>query len=127
MPVFRGLHSLGDGTVLRHSLRYCGNAGRALGKFDEAKSYHQESLALSQAAGRQWDIGIDNAYLGSLARRRGALERPKAITTRRWRSVACWEIRALSPTVSTVWAFVLLAHDQPIQARALAERPYPSL
>lgn len=69
------LRLLGDKTVLRYSLRYLGLIARMRGKYDEAEGCLKESLALSQEAGRSWDIALDNAYLGHLARWQGAPER----------------------------------------------------
>lgn len=58
------LRSLGEQTVLRYALRYCGLALTALNRLDEADSCQQASLELSLAEARSWEIGITNFYLG---------------------------------------------------------------
>jgi predicted ATPase/DNA-binding SARP family transcriptional activator len=119
------LRGLGDRSVLRYSLRYGGNVAGSLGKFDEAEACLKESLALSQEAGRAWDIGIVNAYLGYITKGAGALERSQdhfhqAIQMGR----QLGDPRLLAYAL-TGFADLLLMLGQPFPAQALAEEALP--
>ena len=112
------LRSLGDKTVLRYSLRYGGNDAEALGSCDEAESSLKESLALSQASGRLWDIGIDSAYLGYLTRDAGAPERAQGYFHQALEiGRKLGDPRLLAYSLNGLGDLLLML-GQPIQARA---------
>jgi predicted ATPase/DNA-binding SARP family transcriptional activator len=115
------LRSLGDQTVLRYALRYCGIAAQPLGKLDEAELSLNESRELSQTVNRPWDVGIDNVYLGSVARVRGALDRAQPYLRKALEiSRKLGDPRLLAVSLNGL-GFVLLSLNQPTQARELAE------
>lgn len=116
------LRSLGDKTVLRYSLRYGGNNAEALGRFDEAESCLLESLALSQASGRLWDIGIVSAYLGYTTRDTGAPERAQGYFHQALEiGRKLGDPRLLAYSLNGLGTLLLML-GQPVQARELAEQ-----
>jgi DNA-binding SARP family transcriptional activator/Tfp pilus assembly protein PilF len=115
------LRSLGDRTVLRYALRYCGITAQSLGRLDEAELCLDESLELSQTVNRPWDIGIDNVYLGSLARVRGELDKAQTYFYQALEiSRKLGDPRLLAVNLNGL-GFVHLSLNRPTQARELAE------